>query len=92
MLEPLVPSELVQKMRKITPVLGRGVVWSAMAVRGHLSASVASSVAALSTLVMVDHVGANAWAASVVRFSTAVGDFLFPSVTSTLSFDINVHN
>lgn len=82
-MRPLVSTKLVQEMGLITPLLGRRIVWSAMAFRGHLSASVASSPAAVRSLVMTDHVGPHTRTAMLVGIWLFV-DLVVHSVLSLL--------
>lgn len=61
----VVPAELVQEVGLVAPVLGRGVVRSALPGGGHLSASVASAGVPVPALVVADHGQADARAAVV---------------------------
>lgn len=78
MLGSMVPAVVMEVVRQLTPVLGRGIVRAVRSSSRHLPAPVASATASVPSLLVTDHVRPDAWAASEVRIGLVVGDFLFP--------------
>lgn len=64
-LQPVIPSELMQELWELTPVLKRRIVWAIIPRSRHLPASRSPAVAAVRALLVLDHTRSNTWAVVV---------------------------